>query len=130
MQHESATGAAEEQSQGLYCFAKQYWCVRADATQEQIDGALAFLNFLISPRTDGTVPVDDLGILAPYRQATYTRNTMDQRFRRDIAQGKILNVCGSQEKAPDGFAWALRAYANDPTDENWAAVKWGLETDI
>lgn len=117
------TGVEDEQAQGLYCFGQQYWCVRADATQEQIDGALAFLNFLISPRTDGTVPVDDLGILAPYRQAAYTQNAMERRFRSDIAQGKVLNVCGAMKKAPDGFAWALRVYANDPTDENWTAVE-------
>ena len=116
------TGAAGEESRGLYCFGTHYWCVRADATQEEIDGALAFLNFLVSPRTDGTVPVDDLGILAPYRQAVYTQNAMEQRFRSDIAQGKILNVCGPLKKAPDGFSWALRTYAADPTDENWTAV--------
>ena len=116
-------GTVGEETQGLYCFGKQYWCIRADATQEQIDGALAFLNFLINPRTDGTVPVDDLGILAPYRQATYTQTNMERRFRSDIAQGKTLNVCGALKKAPDGFAWVLRNYANNPTDENWSAVE-------
>ena len=107
----------------LYCFGTHYWCVRADATQEEIDGALAFLNFLVSPRTDGTVPVDELGILAPYRQAAYTQNAMERRFRSDIAQGKTLNVCGALKKAPDGFSWALRTYAAHPTDENWSAVE-------
>lgn len=117
------TGAAEEHTQGLYCFGTHYWCVRADAPQEEIDGALAFLNFLVSPRTDGTVPVDDLGILAPYRQAAYSQNAVERRFRSDIAQGKTLNVCGALEKAPDGFSWALRTYAAAPTDENWAEVQ-------
>jgi hypothetical protein len=117
------TGSEREENRGLHCFGKHYWCVRADATQEEIDGALAFLNFLVSPRTDGTVPVDDLGILSPYRQAVYTQNAMEQRFRSDIAQGKTLNVCGALAKAPDGFAWALRSYANRPTDENWAEVQ-------
>lgn len=117
------TGDAGEETQGLYCFGTHYWCVRADAPQEEIDGALAFLNFLVSPRTDGTVPVDDLGILAPYRQAAYTQNAMERRFRSDIAQGKTLNVCGALKKAPDGFSWALRTYAADPTDENWAEVQ-------
>lgn len=117
------TGSTGEESQGLYCFGTHYWCVRADATQEQIDGALAFLNFLVSPRADGTVPVDDLRILAPYRQAVYTQNAMEQRFRTDIAQGKTLNVCGTLRKAPDGLPWALRTYAAAPTDKNWLAVQ-------
>ena len=122
------TGATGEESQGLYCFGTHYWCVRADATQEEIDGALAFLNFLVSPRADGTVPVDDLGILAPYRQAVYTQNTMEQRFRNDIAQGKTLTVCGAMPKAPDGLPWALRAYAADPTDAKWLAVQQLLDS--
>lgn len=121
------TGAPDEETQGLYCFGTHYWCVRADATPEEIDGALAFLNFLVSPRADGTVPVDDLGILAPYRQAVYARNPIEQRFRSDIAQGKTLNVCGALLNAPDGLAWALRAYAADPTDENWSAVQQLLD---
>lgn len=114
---------AAEKAQGLYCFGTHYWCVRADASEEEIAGALAFLNFLVSPRADGTVPVDDLGILSPYRQAVYTRNAMEQRFRSDIAQGKTLNVCAALRKAPDGFAWALRCYAAEPTDKNWQAVQ-------
>lgn len=117
------TGTEGEEGQGLYCFGKHYWCVRSDATQEEIDAALAFLNFLVSPRTDGTVPVDDLGILAPYRQAVYVQNAMDQRFRSDIAQGKTVNVCGAEEAAPAGYAQALLTYAADPTEENWTAAE-------
>ena len=87
------TGAAGEESQGVHCFVNRYWCVREDATQEEIQGALAFLSFLVSPRTDGTLPVDDLALLAPYRQASYARNSVQQRFRNDIALGKKCVVC-------------------------------------
>lgn len=87
------TGIPGEETQGVHCFINRYWCVREDATEEEIQAALAFLNFLISPRTDGTVPVDDLCLLAPYRQATYARNSVQQRFRSDIALGKKCVVC-------------------------------------
>lgn len=87
------TGVSGEETQGVHCFVKSYWCVREDATEEEIQAALAFLNFLVSPRTDGTVPVDDLALLAPYRQALYARNSVQQRFRNDIAQGKKCIVC-------------------------------------
>lgn len=117
------TGAAEEQTQGLHCFGKHYWCIRAEAEQEQIDGALAFLNFLVSPRTDGSVPVDDLALLAPYRQATYARNSVEQRFRSDIAQGKNCTVYGAYEPASEDFITALNTYTNSPTDENWSEVQ-------
>ena len=87
------TGVSGEETQGVHCFVKSYWCVREDATEEEIQAALAFLNFLVSPRTDGTVPVDDLALLAPFRQAIYARNSVQQRFRTDIAQGKKCVVC-------------------------------------
>lgn len=87
------TGIQGEEAQGMHCYVNRYWCVREDATEEEIQGALAFLNFLVSPRTDGTVPVDDLALLAPYRQAIYARNSVQQRFRSDIALGKKCIVC-------------------------------------
>ena len=87
------TGASDEQSQGVHCFINSYWCIREDASAEEIQAALAFLNFLVSPRLDGTVPVDDLCLLAPYRQAIYARNSVQQRFRNDVALGKECIVC-------------------------------------
>lgn len=87
------TGTEGEAEQGVHCFVKSYWCVWEDASEEEIQGAQAFLNFLVSPRTDGTLPVDDLALLAPYRQAVYARNSVQQRFRNDIAMGKKCTVC-------------------------------------
>ena len=87
------SGETDEASQGVHCFVKHYWCVREDATPEEIQGALAFLSFLVTPRMDGTVPVDDLCLLAPYRQSIYARNSVQQRFRDDVAQGKECIVC-------------------------------------
>ena len=87
------TGVTGEEAQGVHCIVNSYWCVREDAADEEIQAALAFLNFLVSPRMDGTVPVDDLCLLAPYRQAVYARNSVQQRFRNDIALGKNCIVC-------------------------------------
>lgn len=87
------SGESEEQSQGVHCFVEHYWCVREDATPEEIQGALAFLSFLVTPRLDGTLPVDDLCLLAPYRQAIYARNSVQIRFRNDVAVGKECVVC-------------------------------------
>jgi len=87
------TGGTDEHTQGVHCVVNSFWCVREDASDEEIQAALAFLNFLVSPRMDGTLPVDDLGLLAPYRQAVYARNSVQQRFRNDIALGKNCIVC-------------------------------------
>lgn len=115
-------GAENESNQSFCAVVTSYWCVRADADQEEIQGALAFLNYLVSPRVDGTVPVDDLQMLAPYRQAIFADNTAHTLLRGDIAAGKECVVCGTAD-APEGLAAALSTYAADPTDENWTAVE-------
>lgn len=116
------TGIAQEENRGLACFGKHYWCIREDASQEEIASALAFLNFLVSPRLDGTVPVDDLGLLSPYRQATFSNNLVSQQLRQDIALGKTFTVCGTEPHPYLPYTQALLTYAADPTDENWIAV--------
>lgn len=115
-------GGQEEQRQGLCVTCSSYWCVRNDADALDIEATLAFLDYLVHPREDGTVPVDDLQILAPYRQAAYAANPLARRLRTDLAAGKEYVVCRPCQSAPAGLGDALAAYAAAPTDENWAAV--------
>lgn len=103
----SAYSEKDSGAQGLYCFARQYWCVNEDAPREQIEAALAFLGFLVSPRADGTVPVDDLAILSPFRQAQYAHCAVQQQFRSDIARGKVCTVCGPERPAPESYTRTL-----------------------
>ena len=115
-------GGQEEQRQGLCVTCSSYWCVRSDADALDIEATLAFLDYLVRPREDGTVPVDDLQILAPYRRASYAANPLERRLRTDLAAGKEYVVCQPCQSAPAGLGDALAAYAADPTDENWAIV--------
>lgn len=115
-------GGEEEQRQGLCVTCDSYWCVRSDAEALDMQATLDFLNDLVHPRDDGTVPVDDLQIVAPYRQAAYASNPLERTLRTDLAAGKEYVVCAPTEQNPDGLADALTAYAMEPTDENWSAV--------
>ena len=117
------TGTPGEDGRGLSCFGKHFWCVREDASPEEIRAALAFLSFLVSPRLDGTVPADDLCILSPYRQAVYANNPVAQQLRQDIALGKALTVCGAEPQDFPQYAQALLTYASVPTGENWIAAE-------
>ena len=108
--------------QALCVTTKGYWCVRSDVSQEETAAAKAFLDYLFTSADDGQVPVDKLELLAPYRTATYSANSLELALRESVRNGKSLLVCPAVEAVPEGFVDALMAYAQEPTDENWAIV--------
>lgn len=115
-------GGEDEQRQGLCVTCSSYWCVRSDADPLDVQATLDFLNDLVHPREDGTVPVDDLKIVAPYRQAAYAANPLERTLRTDLAAGKEYVVCRDDVSVSAELVDALAAYAMEPTDEKWAAV--------
>ena len=115
-------GNENEQNQTFCAVATGYWSIRADGSEDNIAAAVTFLNFLVNPRLDGTVPVDELELLAPYRQATFANNIAESLLRSDLAAGKECLICVNPQ-VPEGLAEALNVYGTDPTDENWAAVQ-------
>jgi ABC-type glycerol-3-phosphate transport system substrate-binding protein len=110
------------QTQSLCVTAEEYWCVAGDDPAETA-AAMAFLDYLVQADEQGNVPVDKLEILAPYRQATYSSNPLEQILRQDLTAGKGYLVCHPEQPVPEGFMEALRAYTQDPTDENWQIVE-------
>lgn len=115
-------GSANQQSQGLCALDTAYWCIHANAPEADQQAALAFLNWLVTPRADGTVPVDAFGVLAPYRQAQYVANPLEAAARAELLEGKQAVICSRYNGSVEALAQALATYAGDPTDENWAAV--------
>lgn len=115
-------GGGAEERQSLCAAATSYWCVCGDASEQDVQATLDFLNDLVQPRPDGSVPVDDLGLLAPYRQATGASNILEITLRMELSAGKELMICKKVSQIPEGLDEALIAYAADPSDENWVAV--------
>lgn len=108
--------------QTLCISAKRYWCINASASEADVAATLDFLSWLVMPMEDGSVPVDTLELLAPYRQAKFYANPLENTLRLDLAAGKSPVVCKNLTAPPAGFTAALTAYVQDPTDENWAQV--------
>ncbi len=113
-------GSQPEENHTFCAVTTRYWCIRP-GNEDSNQAAIAFLNFLVSPRIDGTLPVDDLKLLAPYRQATFSDNSAENLLRSDIAVGKQCQICVNPS-VPDGLMEALAVYQADPTEQNWAAV--------
>ena len=114
------TGGENEANQSLCIAPKSYWCV--DAIGEESRATVAFLDFLTTPRADGTVPVDDLQRMTPYRHASYVSTPAEVVLRNDLAAGKEPVICRYVTQVPAGLEDALSAYATDPSDANWDAV--------
>lgn len=118
--------SVNQEAQGLCAVDTAYWCVHADASEADQQATLAFLTWLVTARDDGTVPVDDFGTLAPYRQATFAANPLEAAARAELLAGKQAVVCSQFNGSVDALAQALANYAGDPTDQNWIAVTQAL----
>ena len=120
-------GGPNEEKQTLCVAPRSYWCVDAGASAEDAAATVAFLEFLTTPREDGTVPADSLGRVTPYRQASYVSNVPEMILRAELAMGKEPVVCRYVDQVPQGLTAAIMAYASDPSDLNWEAVQQILQ---
>lgn len=116
-------GGENEENQTLCVAARSYWCVNGDADPADVAATLDFLDFLTTPRADGTLPVDALNKMTPFRQASYVSNIPEQVLRMDVAQGRIPVVCPYVAQVPAGLTDALNTYAQNPSDENWETLQ-------
>ena len=115
-------GGENEENQTLCVAARSYWCIDESAPSQDVQATIDFLNFLIQPRADGTVPVDDLGRMAPYRQAVHVCNMLEVVLRSDLNKGLEPVVCRYVSNVPAGIKDALIAYSQNPSNDNWEAI--------
>lgn len=112
-------GLENEQNQTLCTVGSGFLCVRKDMPEEQIQAAMDFLDYLVLPDAEGAIPLDQLPVLAPFRQTTFTANVLEQQLRDDLAAGKSCLVCTPPDQLPEGAMDALQTYLTDGSDENW-----------
>lgn len=112
-------GLENEQSQTLCTVGSGFVSVRKDVPEEQIQAAMALLDYLVLPDESGQVPLDRLTVLSPFRQTTYTGNVLEQRLLDDLAAGKSCIVCTTPDQLPEGAEEALLSYISDPSDDGW-----------
>lgn len=114
-------GGDKELSQGLCLRVDNYLCVRNDVSREDLEATLDFLDFLLHTTGSEAPVIDQLGVFTPYSTAKFYSSPLEKTLREQIHAGRQLLVF-SELAAPEGLDEALKAYAADPTDENWAIV--------
>ncbi len=102
------------------------WALNRSASPEDLDRTLDFMVWLVSARKNGSAPVDELGLLAPYADAASYQNPLEKKLRQYMASEAVSAAwacCpGKTEEDLASLSAALLAYAQAPSDETWAAV--------
>ena len=63
-------GAGDEENQGLCTGSENYWCVNKNASQEDIDATLGFLEWVITSDQGRISFRDDMGFVTPFTTFT------------------------------------------------------------
>ncbi len=119
-------GAGDEANQGLTTGTENYWVVNKEASADDIQATLDFMNWLVTSDEGTTFMADDLGLTIPFKDAKESPNVFVQEDIKLTEDGKTpvswnFTTMPSEEWK-NGLGSALTAYAADPTDENWDKV--------
>ncbi|MCI2058320.1 MAG: ABC transporter substrate-binding protein [Oscillibacter sp.] len=108
-------GAEGEEKQGLCTGAERYWCVNKDASEEDIQATLDFLNWVVTSAEGTSRLADSMGLVCPYRTAETPSNPLDEMARQSVADGGIpVNWYFSampSDNWRNGLRSAMNAYA-------------------
>lgn len=99
-------GVEGEENQGLCTGSENYWCVNKNASQEDIDATLAFVEWVITSDEGRTSFRDEMGFVTPF--STFT----------DEYQLANPLVAASQEDIDAGHATVAWCFTTMPS-ENW-----------
>ena len=121
-------GAEGEESQGLCTGSENYWCVNKNASQEDIDATLAFLEWVITSDTGRDSLANQMGFVTPFTtfdDGYVTSNPLIAEADAYIAAGKTSVSWNfptiPSEEWKNGVGSALLEYAQGTGD--WAAVE-------
>ena len=126
-------GAGDEANQGLSTGTENYWVVNKEASADDIQATLDFMNWLVTTDEGTTFMADDLGLTIPFKDAKPSPNIFVQEDIKLTEEGKTpvswnFTTMPSEEWK-NTLGSALTAYAADPTDANWEKVKEAFTVD-
>ena len=119
-------GVGDEAKQGLCTGTENYWCVNKEASEEDINATLEFMNWCVTSETGTKSMANDMGFVIPFKKAAQSSNLFVKQDSEYTAAGK-LPVSWNFPTMPSE-AWknsvgtALTAYAAEQTDAKWDDV--------
>ena len=130
-------GADGEENQGLCTGTENYWCVNKNASKEDIQATLDFMNWCVTDDTAvkcmcgaaGAMPSgqDGMGFVIPFKKNLTSDNPLVNIANDYVKQGKKPVTWNfttmPSEKWKNDLGSALTTYASKQTDANWDLVK-------
>ncbi len=107
-------GVGDEANQGLCTGTENYWCVNAEASEEDIQATIDFLTWMVTSPEGTKMLADTIGVI-PFKKAAETTNLFVLNDREYTAAGKKpvswnFTTMPSEEWK-NGVGSALTAYA-------------------
>jgi len=119
-------GVGDEAKQGLCTGTENYWCVNAEAAEEDIQATLDFMAWCVTSEKGTNAMANDMGFVIPFKNAVESPNLFVKQDVAYTAEGKKPVSWNfptmPSEEWKNGVGSALTAYAADQTDANWNEV--------
>ena len=122
-------GVDGEENQGLCTGTENYWCVNKNASKEDIQATLDFMNWCVTSDegTEKMCSADGMGFVIPFKNNLESDNPLVNIANQYVEDGKTpvswnFSTMPSEQWKND-VGSALTTYAADQTDANWEQVK-------
>ena len=114
----------DDENEGLCTGTENYWCVNGEASEEDIQATLDFINWVISSETGTKAMAEDMGFVIPFKDAQESPNVFVKQDTAYTESGKTpvswnFTTMPSEEWK-NGVGSALTAYAAGTAD--WDGV--------
>ena len=108
-------GVGDEANQGLCTGTENYWCVNKEASEDDIQATLDFINWCVTSEQGTKAMADDMGFVIPFKTAQESPNLFVKQDAEMTAAGKTpvswnFTTMPSEEWK-NGVGSALTAYA-------------------
>ena len=108
--------------EGLQYLCKTAWGVNGNARPADVEASLDFLQWLVTATEEAPAPVDQLQVLAPFRDSAWYANQLEKKLRGYMQTESAVLVWDARIANDRPLLLALDAYTKDPSDENWNAL--------
>ena len=117
-------GVGDEANQGLCTGTENYWCVNKEASEDDIQATLDFINWCVTSEEGTKAMAEEMGFVIPFKKAQESPNLFVKQDAEMTAAGKTpvswnFTTMPSEEWK-NGVGSALTAYAAGTGD--WDAV--------
>ena len=115
----------DDENQGLCTGSENYWCVNTEASEEDIQATLDFINWVVTSEAGTAMMAEQIGVI-PFKDAAESANVFVAQAAEYVAAGKTpvawTFTTMPSEEWKNGVGSALTAYAAGTATNGWDDV--------